>query len=184
MSAEARSAIEQMFRRVAAEPTDMIEHMETIRGYSQQCRSAVEFGVYDCTSTWALLAGLPERLISYDIARREEVTGVEEAALAAGIDFSFVLADTATVEIAETDLLFIDSMHTYDHLRCELWLHSKYVRKFILLHDTTTFGNVDQTGIGRGLWPAIEEFLASAPVWRLRERFTNCHGLTVLERAP
>jgi Methyltransferase domain len=33
-----------------------------------------------------------------------------------------------------------------------------------------------------GLRPAVEEFLASHPEWRLRERFTNCNGLTVLER--
>jgi hypothetical protein len=32
------------------------------------------------------------------------------------------------------------------------------------------------------LWPAVEEFLA-AGAFRLRQRFTNNNGLTVLERA-
>lgn len=170
------------FARVAKEPTDMIEHMETIRTYSAQCRIAVEFGVYDCTSTWALMAGLPERLTSYDIARRPEVDEVEAAALGSSTAFAFVLADSTAIEIEPADLLFVDSMHTYAHLTHELALHAGKIRRFILLHDTTTFGYVDQDGQGNGLWPAIAEFVAASPAWFVREKFNNCHGLTVLER--
>jgi hypothetical protein len=36
--------------------------------------------------------------------------------------------------------------------------------------------------IERGLWPAVEEFLALHPEWKLKERYTNNNGLTVLER--
>jgi hypothetical protein len=36
--------------------------------------------------------------------------------------------------------------------------------------------------IRKGLWPAVEEFLIDHPEWRLKERFTNNNGLTVLER--
>lgn len=174
--------IQRCYERVAREPTDMVEHMGTIRHYSSQCRRIAEFGVYDCTSTWALLAGLPERLTSYDIDRRAEVDEVEAVARDSSSTFQFVLADTAAIEIEPVDLLFIDSMHTYEHLQKEFRLHANKVAKFILLHDTTTFGQIDQTGEGRGLWPAVEEFLAAHPEWQVRERFTNCHGLTVLER--
>jgi hypothetical protein len=34
--------------------------------------------------------------------------------------------------------------------------------------------------IAKGLWPAITEFLAEHPEWKLEERFTNNNGLTVL----
>jgi hypothetical protein len=34
-----------------------------------------------------------------------------------------------------------------------------------------------------GLWKAIEEFLANNPEWKLKERFVNNNGLTVLERS-
>jgi hypothetical protein len=36
--------------------------------------------------------------------------------------------------------------------------------------------------INRGVWPAIEEFLAAHPEWILKERFTNNNGLTILQR--
>jgi hypothetical protein len=50
------------------------------------------------------------------------------------------------------------------------------------MHDTSTFGDVDQHGQAPGLWLAIEEFLFAHPEWTLAERRTNCHGLTVLKR--
>lgn len=182
------SAVESKFAQVAAEPTDMVEHMPVIRDYSSTCRTVVEFGVYDCTSTWALLAGFPERLLSVDVARRAEVDEVERLAPGAGVDFKFVLASSTAVELSETDLLFIDSLHTYEHLKEELRLHAGKVRRFIILHDTTTFACNDETWngtsyVGRGLWPAVEEFLAANRDWTLKERRTNCHGLTVLARA-
>lgn len=174
--------IDSVFLRVAVEPTDMVDHMETIRRYSIDCQRITEFGVFDCTSTWALLAGHPQQLTSYDIARRSEVDEVEAASQGSSTIFKFVLADTASIEIGETDLLFIDSLHTYAHLTVEFQKHADKVRKYILLHDTVTFGHTDENGNTPGLWLAVEEFLAAHPEWVVHEHFTNCHGLTVLRR--
>lgn len=191
-----RAEIDAGYALAAAEPTDMVGHMACIQRYSAQCDSAVEFGVYDCTSTWALLAGHLKTLISYDIqlcadfvvdqpgAIAHKVDEVCRAAQGSDSEFKFVLGDSAQVDIEETDLLFIDSMHTYAHLTRELAKHPPKVRKFIILHDTTIFAHIDQTyePTSKGLWPAIEEFLDRSPDWVLRERFTHCHGLTVLAR--
>ena len=174
--------VDEKFNSVSSESSDMIGHMATIKRYSSECKSAVEFGVYDCTSTWALMAGHPEKLTSYDVARRPEVDEVEQVSPGSGTVFKFVLANTVEVEIEETDLLFIDSDHHYAHLKRELELHAGKVRKYILLHDTEIFAHMDQDYKGVGLWPAIEEFLAAHPEWRIKEKFTHCHGLTVLER--
>lgn len=176
------SSIQSRYEVVKKEPTDMWEHMDVLKAHSAQCASVVEFGVYDCTSTWALLAGLPKKLTSYDIARRPEVDEVEQAASDSSTQFKFVLASSTEVELDPVDLLFIDSKHTYEHLKAELALHANKIGRYIILHDTTTFGHVDENYSGRGLWPAVEEFLADHPEWTIRQRLTNCHGLTVLER--
>ena len=34
----------------------------------------------------------------------------------------------------------------------------------------------------KGLWPAVEEFLAANPEWVLVHRFTHNNGLTILSR--
>jgi len=76
-----------------------------------------------------------------------------------------------------------------------------HFRKYIVLHDTTLDGeqgtslrkgwNTSQqaaeTGfpeeeIKRGIWPAVEEFLGQHSEWRLKQRWHNNNGLTVLER--
>ena len=36
--------------------------------------------------------------------------------------------------------------------------------------------------VGKGLWPAIEEFLQKNTEWYIKERYTNNNGLTILAR--
>ncbi len=105
------------------------------------------------------------------------------AALAGETEFVFHQDDVLWVTIEETDLLFIDSWHVYEHLAEELRLHSDAARKYIVLHDTTTFGDQGESAGHRGLWPAVEEFLAQGR-FRLKARYVNNNGLTVLERVP
>jgi hypothetical protein len=50
-----------------------------------------------------------------------------------------------------------------------------------VLHDTTTFGDTGEDEGTRGLWPAVEELLATGE-FRLVARHENNNGLTVLER--
>lgn len=174
--------IEQSFECVKAQATDMQGHMDVLKSYAGRSKKIAEFGVYDCTSTWALLAGRPTKLTSYDVARRMEVSDVEKAATQCGVAFEFILADSVSVDIGLVDLLLIDSLHTYEHLSNELRIHAKNVSQFIILHDTETFGHTDETYSGLGLWPAVEEFLQTNPEWKILQRFTHCHGLTVLVR--
>lgn len=94
-----------------------------------------------------------------------------------------------------------DTWHVYGHLKRELARHHATTRKWILLHDTTVDADVGESircrrdipeqmrlsgypraEIERGLWPAIEEFLAEHAEWELEKRYTNNNGLTVLAR--
>jgi len=104
------------------------------------------------------------------------------AARAGRTEFVFHEADVLHVEIEATDLLFIDTFHVYEQLQEELRLHAGKVHKYIVLHDTTTFGLYGEAPGHAGLWPVVEEFLKEG-AFRLKERYENNHGLTVLERA-
>jgi hypothetical protein len=122
----------------------------------------------------------PGRLVCYDRLRFPQVDTLQ--ALAGRTAFVFHLADVLQVEIEETDLLFIDTWHVCQQLREELALHAAKVRRYIVLHDTTTFGDRGETEGHAGLWPAVEEFLARG-TFRLKRRYENNNGLTVLEAA-
>ena len=36
--------------------------------------------------------------------------------------------------------------------------------------------------INKGLWPAISEYINENPEWKIKERYTNNNGLTILEK--
>jgi hypothetical protein len=130
-------------------------------------------------STTALLFAQPEKLVCYDLVKQPQVDRL--GALAGRTQFVFVQADVRRVEIEETDLLFIDTWHVYDQLKEELRLHAGRARRYLVLHDTTTFGERGEAEGHRGIWPAVEELLAEG-AFRLKQRFENNNGLTVLER--
>jgi hypothetical protein len=115
-------------------------------------------------------------MISLDIAHPRDFTGhdaygcdldkVERMAKEEGIDFQFILGSSLTTQIPECDLLFIDTEHTYNQLTQELKLHSKKVRKYIILHDT----NLPL------MWKAVED-----SGLKVKERFLNNNGLTIIQ---
>jgi hypothetical protein len=104
-------------------------------------------------------------------------------------------------EAERYDMTFIDTWHVYGQLKRELRKFSEVTNKYIVMHDTTVDElhgeslrmNMDilrqsQTSgvpideITKGLQPAIDEFLYEHPEWRVKCKYTNNNGLTILER--
>jgi hypothetical protein len=166
--------------------SDINEHLPTLKKYSEEVDSVVEMGVRWVVSTWALLAGKPKTMTSIDIdnplKHNVSIEKVEKIAEEAGIPYKFVQGDTTKIEIEECDLLFIDTWHVYDQLKQELELHGNKARKYLIFHDTTTFGERGESAGYKGLQPAIDEFLEKNSHWSVKEVFTNNNGLLVLER--
>jgi len=176
---------ERKYVELCGTPSDTNEHLPTLQNYASQCHHVTELGVRKGVTTWAFLASTAKVLLSVDINYPEEYGGsmaeMKKAAEEVGKEFRFVLADDLNVELEETDMLFIDTLHVYRHLKAELSLHAGRARRFIVIHDTETFGIVGADG-GTGLFNAIHEFLVSHKEWRIKEIFKNNNGLTILER--
>jgi tetratricopeptide (TPR) repeat protein len=169
----------ELYHRSCVTPSDINEHLPVLFGLAKDCRHVTEFGTRTGNSTLAFLAARPEKLVCYDQVRFPQVDVL--AALAGPVGFEFHRADVLARQIEETDLLFIDTWHVYKQLKEELRLHAEKVRRYIVLHDTTTFGEKGETEGHRGLWPAVQEFVAHGE-FRLKARYENNNGLTVLER--
>ena len=160
---------------------DIVEHMPILQKYAEDCDVVVEFGVRDGTgSTAAFLAGRPEELISYDISACPR--GVAETAQRLGVAFTFVQENVLTAEVPKCDLLFIDTRHTYEQLQAELAMHGDKAERWIIFHDTITFGSRGEDGSEPGLMMAIDEFLEEHHEWVIKEVFNNNNGLLILER--
>lgn len=186
-------------------PSDIWEHLPTLRKYAEGCLHITECGVRGAVSSYAFGSALQKkegnRMILVDLDGNEDVTTFLKHAQEEGVDAVFYKESDLDCPIEQTDLLFIDTWHIYGHLKRELARWNPFVKKYILMHDTEVDGvrgetlrvgwNAEQqsrdTGIPveeicKGLQPAIDEFLAEHPEWKIKEVFRNNNGLTVLER--
>jgi predicted O-methyltransferase YrrM len=163
--------------------TDINEHLPMLYFLAQQCDHVTEFGVRTGASTLAFLHGLqgrPATLRSYDI---NDQYGVQDSLTRwTRVEWTFSICSTLSItRIEPTDLLFVDTLHNYDQVRQELALHGDAARRWIVFHDTETFGTVGDDG-GRGINQAITEWLEAKPEWRIVYRTHRNNGLTVIER--
>lgn len=167
----------QRLRGENAGHLDIIEHLALLHYLAGFCPRVTEFGTRTGNSTIAFLAA-GSRVTSYDIAPPQFVLEVPEAVAR----WRFHLADTATLgEIASTDLLFVDTLHTYAQVKAEL-KHAAQVSRFLVFHDTVLNGFDGENG-EPGIVAAINEFMAANPgVWSVLCHMQNCNGLLVLER--
>jgi hypothetical protein len=177
----AAAALMERFRRLCGESHDISEHLGLLRGLAcdPEVGLIVEIGFRTGVSATAL-ATADKPLHCYDIDSCE--VGVRKLKLLAP-KFRFHQGDSLKVEIPDCDLLHIDSLHTYTHLRAELSRHARFCRKWIVLHDTTTFASKGKDGTKPGLMTALREFLEQeGREWTALLHLTNNNGLTLLQR--
>lgn len=189
--------LEKQYTKYVTSPSDINELLPILRKYAEECDVIVEAGVRWIVSTWAFLAAKPKKVISVDWLAPSnwgaDLDKVIRVAQENGIYFEFRQQTTIptterpeltilNIESDDVDFMFIDTFHVYQNLKVELALHSKFVKKYIGMHDTTLYAVTGEDQHSVGLWPAVEEFLQENPNWVLKERFTHNNGLTILER--
>lgn len=156
------------------------EHCPTLRLLAMECEAVTEFGTDSAVSTTAFLAGQPRRLTTIDLVSSPEAEELKP--FAGRTHLEIIHGDSLMMNIAHTDLLLIDSKHTFAQLAAELERHAEKVQRWIVLHDTVTFGETGEDG-GRGLIPALREFLEAHQEWRIVAEYRNSHGLTVIRKS-
>ena len=186
------SQLNSVLPQIASSCTDMWEHFPTLRHLASQCESVVEMGVRGGCSAYALAAGLEmskakEKWMIYVDINPCKNAKLEELCEQAGINISFHQTDSRLIEIPPTDLLFIDTLHTYGQLTTELGMHQGNAKKYIVCHDTEApwgyRNEADDGSPNLGLKQAIEDFLeVYKDKWQQYAHYPNCHGLTVLAR--
>lgn len=187
----APDALETMFRSARAVPSDINEHLDLLRQLAAECEHVTEFGLrWANGSTIALLAGQPAQFISYDINPHSIVqqSVLNLLQMQGRTRFQPRCGSTLEVTIEKTELLFVDSLHTAEQLKAELIRHADPMRntvtRYLVFHDTATFGLVGEDGKTPGLREVIRWYQKchAFPQWRAIEDRKNNNGLVVLER--
>lgn len=212
MSNIAKTLIHSTFQNLCATPSDINEHLPTLKLYASKCDSFIEAGVRTPTSQYAIASGLCDRLekdpdapilmVSIDLETNERI--VESSILLNNV-FNHEFHQMSDLDFPikrKFDAIFIDTFHVYGHLKRELEYFHKSIEKFIIMHDTEVdkvHGEVirmrmnivellQKTGythkeLTTGLGPAIEEFLKEhGDEWEIGHVYTNNNGLTILVR--
>lgn len=167
------SFIEQEYEKACNEPSDINEHIPTLKRLADECQTVIEFGVRTGVSTRAFLAS-NAAVWSVDLTILPEAIQLIDGANAEGKRAACSIGDSTQVNINPVDLLFIDTYHTFDQLTAELDRHHHRVNKYIVLHDTESHPELKR---------ALYNFLArNSSTWYISEHFSNNNGLTVLSR--
>jgi hypothetical protein len=119
--------------------------------------------------------GNPKKLRSYDITDAN-LSVLDELKFNADlnqIDFEFAVANSLEINIDPCDLLFIDTVHKYDHCLAELNRHGEKAQKYIVLHDPSDWP---------GVFEAVATYLHYNRQWHIVEHCNRGSGLLVLER--
>lgn len=176
----------------AGAAADICEHMDVLRSLASECEHVTELGMrWANGSTVAFLAAQPKTFISWDIDPAAVVSQrvLELLQITGKTSFQPRVGDTRKIILEPTDLLFIDTLHTYRQLKDELTRHAdpmeNKVKKYLVFHDTMTFGLQGEDGSQPGLRTAIHWFQKhhAFPVWCLVEDRENNNGLVVLRNA-
>lgn len=153
---------------------DIEGHLPYLRRLASLCNDVIEFGTRAGNgSTLAFVRGAQRSVTAYDLKGCGFVPKLKEIAAERGITFELIIADVREIKIPETDLLFIDTHHTYEQLSKELELHGEKARKYMAFHDTHLFPEMT---------PALYDYLEAHPSWVVGYDSPDWCGLTVVRR--
>jgi hypothetical protein len=199
-------SLENGFQHVVSTPSDINQHIPLLFAYTKRCSSVVECGVRSIVSSYGFALGLVgtpnNNYVMIDTGRSDQIEPFLNLCRDRGVNASFVEQSDLECPLVQTDLLFIDTWHVYGQLKRELARWHGSVAKYIIMHDTTTYGEQGESALWghnpvvhsqqsgfpidevlKGLWPAVEDFLREHPEWKVELRLTNNNGLTILTRS-
>lgn len=178
-SLDEMETIDEVFEVVKEIPRDLEQHMDFLKDISSKCSHVTEISKRK-ESLIALAAGKPKKIVSHNIEIHSMLERVEELATDTEMERSF-LRSTDVDSIEKTDLLFIDTVHTYPMMMDELRKFAPSVKRFIVARGTQTNGEIGEDG-GRGILHALRLFMKENPKWSVIEHHEHQYGMTVLGR--
>ncbi len=184
--------LQLLFDACVGQSSDINEHLPFLRELASKCEHVTEMGMRGARgSTVAFLAAQPQEFISWDLNPYAIVSQAvaDLVPLAGRTQFQPRVGDSLKINIEETDLLFIDTLHTARQLRDELLRHGmnnerqSKVRKYLVFHDTVTFGEKGEDGSLPGLRASLRWFRREQafPLWKPVYDAENNNGLFVLQ---
>lgn len=183
--------------------------MPILEDLASECRTILELGAKKSMVTWALLHGL---CIQSSLSRSKlkfyilndtqsfNVNDLIRLTETHGVLLEFYWQDDLTLDVRRrVDMVVIDTIRIYAHLKLELQKFSQVAERFLVILNTVIYGTegefvhdkkqthricsmygYSEHDVDRGLMPAIAEFLETSNDWSIHEVSRQGHGMVVL----
>lgn len=183
-------ARDSLYEKTAKVPSDINEHFPLLKALATGCDTIVELGMrWARGSTLAFLAAQPKKLISWDLDPECVLSPkvLDLTRIAGATKFNPRVGDSLDIPPERADLVFFDTLHTRKQLLAELMRHAdptaRLARKYLVFHDTSTFGRTGEDGSVPGIYAAIRHFQRneSFPLWEVM-LLAEVKGLSDVER--
>ena len=156
-------------------PEYMLVHNEIVEKM-QECESYTELGVNQGATLAAAMLTNPIKVRAYDISLKPynfAKRHFDNYTNSNDIDYKIFEDNTLQVKLDPVDLLYIDTLHRYDHLTKELALHGDKAKKYIVFHDTHA---------QQGLKKAVQEYVQAHPEWSIVTDCQDSVGFMTIKR--
>jgi len=176
---ERTGGIDSVFDVVKGIKRDLDEHLPYLREIGSKCEHITEISKRK-ESFVAFAASRPKKFVSHNIEPSELSDYVEH--VCTETEFERTTNHTHEIEsIEQTDMLFIDTTHTYGTMMDELNKFAPSVKRFIIARGTKNNGEIGEDG-GPGILVAMRDYMKKNPKWSVIHYTPNQYGLTVLGR--
>jgi hypothetical protein len=169
--------VEAWFADAQTRPCDFHEHVKTLKELADNCDTVAEISLWDDKpATVALAASKASKVISVRaIAKR--IWGPMQK-----LRPDFIAANDDGPVRDGVDLLFLDENHRAQELYDGLVKYAPHVRRYLVIHCTTSpYGETGDDG-GPGVMPGVRRFLQEHSEWVVKRFDEGNHGLIVLSQ--
>jgi hypothetical protein len=167
--------------------TNISEYLPILYNYAYECKNVFVTNINELQLCWAFVYGLlnsnnnsKKQLFLNNIlsCNTDELLNYTKKT---NLEFSYEWIHNLKLEIKQNyDITFIDLSHNYEELKKTLAKFCNFTNKYFIIHNTSI--NETNCKINFGTWKAIEDFLINNPEWKIKERYYNNNGLTILKK--
>lgn len=169
----------EKFEEIKVTKSDIYQHLEKVFQLTLGCNIAVCLGLARGEAAFALALSCNKVFVLDENPSSEIETIVSEYFTN---KFKVLRQNThEPIEFDEIDVLFIDSIHTAETVKNELIAHAHKVKKYIIFHDTYTFGNIGEDG-GEGILEPIANFMLENEEWKVISTENINNGMIILAK--
>lgn len=179
------ASLDELYAEACNKVSDVFMHCPTIREFASRCQHVTELGLNSSGVCISIMAGQPPMFIAYGKNQNIIDALAKKLPESAGRTHLKVrIGDPLSIQIEQTEMLVLDTYHSYSQLKQELLKHAGSVTKYLVIVSSYAFASRGEDGNSPGIMDAVLEFLEKNNHWEIVFNERKNNGLLILQREP